>query len=268
MLASTAGPLVTFHVVNDWGSGFQAEIDVTNTQTTAVNGWTLAYDFAPNITSIWNASISSHQGTHYVLQDAGYNKTIAPGGVVAIGFNGTPGGLTVASQPANYVFNGVPVGQSAPLPSISVADTSAVEGNVASPAAGFLHTLGNQIVDAGESIPCGSPASTGSAWRRRTTRPHGLWARSYKDMMDQMKQLGFNTIRLPFSDQLFDPGSVPNGIDFAKNPDLQGLSGLQIMDKIVAYAGQIGMRIILDHHRSEAGNSAEDSGLWYTERLS
>ncbi len=79
-----------------------------------------------------------------------------------------------------------------------------------------------------------------------------------------MKQLGFNTIRLPFSDQLFDSGSVPNGIDFTKNPDLQGLSGLQIMDKIVAYAGQIGLRILLDHHRSDAGNSANESGLWYT----
>jgi hypothetical protein len=63
---------------------------------------------------------------------------------------------------------------------------------------------------------------------------------------------------------LFDVGSVPNGIDFSKNPDLQGLSGIQIMDKIVDYAGQIGLRIILDHHRSAAGNSANESGLWYT----
>ena len=94
--------------------------------------------------------------------------------------------------------------------------------------------------------------------------PHGLWTRSYKSMMDQMKQLGFNTIRLPFSDQLFDAGSTPNGIDFSKNPDLQGLNGLQIMDKIVDYAGQIGLRIMLDHHRSDAGNSANESGLWYT----
>ncbi len=91
--------------------------------------------------------------------------------------------------------------------------------------------------------------------------PHGLWTRSYKSMMDQMKQLGFNTIRLPFSDQLFDAGSTPNGIDFSKNPDLQGLSGLQIMDKIVDYAGQIGLRIMLDHHRSSAGNSANENGL-------
>lgn len=79
-----------------------------------------------------------------------------------------------------------------------------------------------------------------------------------------MKSLGFNTIRLPYSDQLFDAGSTPNSIDYSKNADLQGQSGLQIMDKIVAYANQIGLKIFLDHHRSEAGNSANASGLWYT----
>jgi len=36
------------------------------------------------------------------------------------------------------------------------------------------------------------------------------------------------------------------------------------MDKIVDYAGQIGLRIMLDHHRSAAGNSANENGLWYT----
>ena len=79
-----------------------------------------------------------------------------------------------------------------------------------------------------------------------------------------MKEQGFNTIRLPFSDELFAAGSTPNGIDFSKNPDLQGLTGLEIMDRIVAHADEIGIRIILDHHRSAAGNSANESGLWYS----
>ena len=36
------------------------------------------------------------------------------------------------------------------------------------------------------------------------------------------------------------------------------------MDRIVAQADELGMRVILDHHRSEAGNSANESGLWYS----
>jgi len=42
------------------------------------------------------------------------------------------------------------------------------------------------------------------------------------------------------------------------------LNSLQILDKIVSDAGSLGLKVILDNHRSEAGNSAEASGLWYT----
>ena len=34
------------------------------------------------------------------------------------------------------------------------------------------------------------------------------------------------------------------------------------MDKIVAYAGQVGLRIILDHHRSDSGPGTSPNGLW------
>ena len=93
--------------------------------------------------------------------------------------------------------------------------------------------------------------------------PHGLWTRGYQDMMNQMKDLGFNTIRLPFSNDTIHSTGTPNGIDFAKNPDLQGLTAMQIMDKIVAYAGEIGLKIILDHHRNDSGPGASPNGLWY-----
>lgn len=127
----------------------------------------------------------------------------------------------------------------------------------------YFYTSGNQILNSANQ----TVKIAGVNWFGFETTnyaPHGLWTRGYKDMMNQMVAEGFNTIRLPFSDQLFDAGSTPNGIDFSKNPDLVGLSGLGIMDKIVDYAGQIGLRILLDHHRSEAGSGAEGSGLWYT----
>jgi len=80
-------------------------------------------------------------------------------------------------------------------------------------------------------------------------------------MLNQIKSLGYNTVRLPYSDQLFDPGSKPSGIDYSKNSDLQGLQGVQLMDKIIDYANSIGLHIILDQHRPDA---SEQSGLWYT----
>src|SRR5206468_7427785 len=69
--------------------------------------------------------------------------------------------------------------------------------------------------------------------------------------------------RLPFSNQLVEQNPVVTA-HLRANPDLQGLHALDILDQIVNYAGAIGLSVILDDHRSEAGWSAQQSGLWYT----
>lgn len=263
--AQTAPISVTFKVVSDWQTGFTGSMTITNNGSTAVNGWKLEFDFAPSIDSVWNAKVLSKVGSHYTLGDMGYNASIAPGASTSFGFNASPGNATV--PPANYLFNGLPLGAMEPPPTIAIGDVTVTEGAAVSSASGFLHTSGNQIVDANNQ-PVKIAGVNWFGMETSNYAPHGLWTRSYTSMMDQMKQLGFNTIRLPFSDQLFDAGSTPNGIDFAKNPDLAGLNGLQIMDKIVDYAGKIGLRIMLDHHRSAAGNSANENGLWYTSTYS
>ncbi|MCX5333279.1 cellulase family glycosylhydrolase [Streptomyces sp. NBC_00140] len=128
--------------------------------------------------------------------------------------------------------------------------------------AGYWHTSGRQILDeAGQSVRI-----AGINWFGFETGNyvlHGLWSRDYKSMIDQMKSLGYNTIRIPFSDDIFKSGTVPNSIDFSsgKNADLQGLNSLQILDKIVSYAGQDGLKVILDRHRPDSGGQ---SALWYT----
>jgi endoglucanase len=128
---------------------------------------------------------------------------------------------------------------------------------------GPLHTDGAKFVDArGQEVRI-----TGVNWfglETDTYAPHGLWARNYGDMLDQIAAAGFNTIRLPFSNQLLDARSVPRGIDFQKNPDLQGLNGLQVMDRIVAAAGERGLSVILDRHRPTASGQSE---LWYTSEV-
>jgi endoglucanase len=125
---------------------------------------------------------------------------------------------------------------------------------------GYWHTSGNQILDSNNQ-PVRIAGINWFGFETANYVVHGLWTRNYQDMLNQIKSLGYNTIRLPYSNQLFDAGSTPNSIDFSKNPDLQGLTGLQIMDKIIGYASQIGLRIILDRHRPDSGSQ---SALWYT----
>ena len=40
------------------------------------------------------------------------------------------------------------------------------------------------------------------------------------------------------------------------------------MDKIIDYAGEIGLKVILDHHRNGAGISTTANGLWYDDKHS
>ncbi len=122
------------------------------------------------------------------------------------------------------------------------------------------HTKGSQILDA-NNRPVRIAGINWFGFETQSFVVHGLQTRNYRDMLNQIKGLGYNTLRLPYSNQLFDPASRPSGIDYGKNPDLQGLQGLQLMDKIVDYATSIGLHIILDQHRPDASGQ---SALWYT----
>jgi aryl-phospho-beta-D-glucosidase BglC (GH1 family) len=261
----------TFTDVSNWGSGFTGNITITNLGTTAINGWKLEFDFAATISQVWNGLIVGQVGNHYMIGDAGYNATIGAGQSVSFGFNASPGSVTAG--PANFVLNGVPLGGSStggqvggsstggsPTPTVSISNAT-VNEPTSSAAPDYFHTSGNQIVDVN-----GTPVRiAGVNWFGFETSNyvvHGLWARNYQDMMNQMKQLGFNTIRIPFSNAIFNPANTPNGINFNLNPDLQGLTSLQILDKVVAYAGQIGLRIILDHHSAKPDDHMNEP-LWY-----
>ena len=130
-------------------------------------------------------------------------------------------------------------------------------------APGYLSTNGNQIVNSA-GAPVQINATSWFGGESGTYVPHGLWARDYHGMLEQMVQLGFNAIRLPYSDEAFQPGKVANGINFGLNPDLKGLSVIQVYDKIIDYAGQLGLKVFFDHHRTEAGAGPNGNGLWYS----
>ena len=91
------------------------------------------------------------------------------------------------------------------------AQTSETQSEPAAPhGMGPLHTAGAKLLDAnGLEVRI-----TGVNWfglETDTFAPHGLWARNYGEMLDQIAAAGFNTVRLPYSNQLFDAASVPTG---------------------------------------------------------
>ncbi len=129
---------------------------------------------------------------------------------------------------------------------------------------GFFHTQGSQIVDSS-----GNPVRlTGVSWfgmETGTFAPHGLDRRSLGSMLDQIKSLGFNSVRIPFCTQMFDSGSNPSGIDYSKSPELQGKKPIDVLDAIIEQAGTRGLRIILDRHRPDSNGQ---SNVWFTGQYS
>lgn len=100
--------------------------------------------------------------------------------------------------------------------------------------------------------------------------PHGLWARDYKSVLKQIKDLGFNTLRLPWCNDVLtgSPNSVqinaygtdPYTKSTGLNTDLEGLSSIQIMDKILAECERLGLKVILDNHSRTPDGYMNSSG--------
>ena len=149
--------------------------------------------------------------------------------------------------------------------------SNVVLASVRTPDAGYWHTSGSLILDdRGRAMRIEGINWYGFETVRQI--PGGLTVQDYRTILDTIRRNGFNTVRIPLSNEMVERPIVPSSIGFANehgaiNEPLRGLTSVQILDRIVEYAGSRGLKVILDNHRSEAGDSAEQSGLWFTEEF-
>ena len=131
---------------------------------------------------------------------------------------------------------------------------------------GWFTTRGAQIVDdRGNPVriaSVGLPGNDGSDGALRFLR-----SVNYQATLRGVVSDGFNTIRIAWSDLTLHASPKPGAIDYNLNPDLKGLSSLQVLDKVVRYAGTLGLRVILDHHTNDGGEHGgggqQTNGLWF-----
>lgn len=84
-----------------------------------------------------------------------------------------------------------------------------------------------------------------------------------------LREHGFNSIRLPWSNELLETNPVVKPEHLAANPELVGLRGLEVMDRVIAAAAAEGLMVVLDNHRSRADwccDEAHGDGLWYSKQ--
>jgi cellulase/cellobiase CelA1 len=96
---------VQYTVANQWPGGFTANIIITNTGTSALNGWTLVFTLSGSqqVTQGWNGTFTQ-QGAQVTVKNASYNGTIAAGGSASPGFNGSWTGSN--GSPTAFTLNG------------------------------------------------------------------------------------------------------------------------------------------------------------------
>ena len=155
---------------------------------------------------------------------------IALAGTLALLAGGLAGAGALSSAAATTVAGRAPMSLAA-----AKAELASTVG------AGYWHTSGNQILDA-----AGNPVRiAGINWYGFETPDeiaHGLWAQDYHTIINDIAELGYNTIRIPFSNQMVEDPIVPQNLSFYNatgpiNTDLAGLTSLQDLQKIVTLRG-------------------------------
>jgi len=148
-VAATADVTVDWIITQDWGTGFQGTVRVTNNTGSAIDPWSLTVPYGSAITSTWDASMTAVPDG-YRFAGPNWSSRLLPGGTTTFGFLAKPAG-TAWKVPGSCAIPGgscqvlqAPAGASptaspttapttahAPKPTPTVASTSTADLTVA-----------------------------------------------------------------------------------------------------------------------------------------
>jgi endoglucanase len=97
--------------------------------------------------------------------------------------------------------------------------------------------------------------------------PYGLDHNSIADLANLVRQLGFNSVRVPWCNEMLESNPLIDASLLTANPDLMGKTALQIFDAVIDSLTARGLLVILDNHRSKGEwccDVAHGDGLWHT----
>ena len=96
--ASSHAARCDYVIQSEWGNGFVAAVRITNDTSTAINGWSVSWNYTDGSrrTGSWNANISG--GNPYTATGVGWNDRINPGQTVEFGVQGNKGVINSPAQ--------------------------------------------------------------------------------------------------------------------------------------------------------------------------
>ncbi|MHB1162650.1 MAG: glycoside hydrolase family 5 protein, partial [Chloroflexota bacterium] len=184
---------------------------------------------------------------------------VALGASLPLLLPGVAGLRLPASPPGPPVLEARPI----PAPASCVRDPASLPPPPPSPDGrphNYLHSCGNRLYDArGTEVRI-----AGINWSGMETGdyvPGGLGSRNWQEILDQVAYLGYNTIRIPFSNEALEPNRRVANVDLTLNPELQGRTPLEALDVLIAGARERGLKVILDRHWP---SPSDRPNLWYS----
>lgn len=151
---------------------------------------------------------------------------------------------------------------------VSTSDT----GTIGPRSSGYLHVKDNKLLDSKDNVV----RLTGVNWfgfETNNKAPHGTWARDYRSMLKQIHDVGFNSVRVPFSNAIQRPNATAQSVNTVgkdpydgtdpMNADLKGKTPMEMLDLVVKAAGEFGLKLILDNHSREPDGYMNEE-VWYT----
>jgi endoglucanase len=95
----------------------------------------------------------------------------------------------------------------------------------------------------------------------------GLDKKPLEEIARTIRAGGFNSVRLPWSNEMVESNPVIEARYLSANPDLVGTHALDVFDAVIEALGHEGLMVVLDNHRSRGDwccDEAHGDGLWHT----
>ncbi|GAB3493944.1 hypothetical protein GCM10027521_41910 [Amycolatopsis cihanbeyliensis] len=116
------------------------------------------------------------------------------------------------------------------------------------------------------------------AGERSNGIPLGLDRAPVREILDSFHELGINSVRLPFSNEMIRDGSLVPDAAVAANPRLRGLTRLEVYDAVVEALTADGFAVVLNNHTNtsrwccgvdgnERWNSSQTTERWVADWL-
>jgi endoglucanase len=157
---------------------------------------------------------------------------------------------------------------SSPAPARAAGRTVAEHAAVAAPDAGItfpLHTNGASIVDAaGKAVRLNFVNWYGAESPDFVVG--GLEYQPISSIISEIVSMGFNGIRLPWSNQMWETDPPVPASLVAANPQFAGEDARTVFEQVVQDLANAGLMVILDNHNSDAEwccSATDGNTLWY-----